>query len=47
LDGRGTLTLDTKSDSYSLAYYVVDSTQALAIETDGQRVATAIIARQF
>lgn len=47
LDGRGTLTLDTKPASYSLAYYVVNNTEALAIEIDGQRVATAIVARQF
>ena len=47
INGRGTLTLDTKPASYSLAYYAVGNTSALAIEIDGQRVATAILARQF
>ena len=47
INGRGTLTLDAKPASYSLAYYVLDNTTALAIEIDGQRVATGIVARQF
>lgn len=47
VNGRGTLTLDAKPASYSLAYYVLDNTAALAIEIDGQRVATGIVARQF
>jgi hypothetical protein len=46
-DGRGTLTLDAKPASYSLVYYVVDNTTALAVESDGQRVATGIVVRQF
>jgi len=47
VNGRGTLTLDAKPASYSLAYYVVDNATALAIEIDGQRVATGIVVRQF
>ncbi len=47
LNGRGTLTLDTHPASYSLAYYVVSNTEALAVEIDGERVATAVVARQF
>jgi hypothetical protein len=47
VNGRGTLTLDTKPASYSLAYYVVNNTTALAVEIDGERVATGIVARQF
>jgi hypothetical protein len=47
VNGRGTLTLDAKPASYSLAYYVLDDATALAIEIDGQRVATGIVARQF
>ena len=47
LNGRGTLALDAKPASYSLAYYVLDKTAALAIEIDGQRVASGIVARQF
>ncbi len=47
LNGRGTLTLDAKPASYSLAYYVLDNATALAIEIDGQRVATGIVVQQF
>ncbi len=47
INGRGTLTLDAKPASYSLAYYVLGNTTALAIEIDGQRVATGIVVRQF
>jgi hypothetical protein len=46
-NGRGTLTLDTKPASYSLAYYIVNSNAALAVEIDGQRVSTGILVRQF
>ncbi|MGD1211078.1 MAG: hypothetical protein ABR973_06955 [Candidatus Acidiferrales bacterium] len=46
-NGRGTTTLETHSANYSLAYYVVSNGAALAIEIDGQRVATGIVARQF
>jgi hypothetical protein len=46
-NGRGTTILDTHSANYSLAYYVVSNGSALAIEVDGQRVATGIVARQF
>jgi hypothetical protein len=46
-DGRGTTALETHSADYSLAYYVVSNTSALVIESDGQRVATGTLARQF
>lgn len=46
-NGRGTSTIETHSANYSLAYYVVNNTTALAIEVDGQRVATGLVARQF
>ena len=46
-NGRGTTTLETHSANYALAYYVVSNGSALAIEIDGQRVATGIVARQF
>jgi hypothetical protein len=46
-NGRGTSTVETHSANYSLAYYVVSNTIALAIEVDGQRVATGLVARQF
>jgi len=47
INGRGTLKLVAQPASYSLAYYVVNNTAALAIEIDGTRVATAVVARQF
>jgi hypothetical protein len=46
-NGRGTMTLETQSANYSLAYYVVSSSSALVIENDGQRVATGLIGGQF
>lgn len=49
-DGRGTpLTLHTSSPStnYPLAYYVVDDNTTLVFETDGVRVLTGIIQKQY
>lgn len=47
LNGRGTTVLETHLASYSLVYYVVSNNAALTIESDGQRVGTGIVARQF
>ena len=49
-DGRGTpLTLHTSSPStnYPLAYYVIDDNTSLVFETDGVRVLTGIIQKQY
>jgi hypothetical protein len=49
-DGRGTpLTLHTSSPTtnYPLAYYVIDDNTSLVFETDGVRVLTGIIQKQY
>lgn len=46
-NGRGTATLYTKSDTFPLAYYVIDQNTALMIESDAARNVTGLIARQF
>lgn len=46
-DGRGTATIYTKSDTFALAYYVIDQNTALIIESDAVRNVTGLAARQF
>ena len=49
-NGRGTplvLTTSAPSATYKLSYYVIDANTALLLETDGARVMTGTIARQF
>lgn len=46
-NGRGTATLYTKSDTFPLAYYVIDQNTALMIETDAARNVTGSLGRQF
>jgi hypothetical protein len=48
-DGRGTATIDTNSsgDNYPIAYYTVDGTTILVIETDGVHVLTGTLLKQF
>lgn len=48
--GRGTplvLTTSAPSATFKLSYYVIDANTALLLETDGTRVMTGTIARQF
>jgi hypothetical protein len=33
--------------TYSLAYYIIDSSNVLLLEADGARVTTGFLARQF
>jgi hypothetical protein len=46
-DGRGTATIATSVATYSLAYYIVDSSNVLLLEADGARVTTGLLQRQF
>jgi hypothetical protein len=46
-DGRGTATIATSVATYSLAYYIIDSSNVLLLEVDGARVTTGFLARQF
>lgn len=48
-DGRGTATIDTNTsgDNYPIAYYTVDGTTILVIETDGVHVLTGTLLKQF
>lgn len=49
-DGRGTpLTIHTSSPgtNFPLAYYVVDDNTTLLLETDGQRVLTGVLLKQY
>ena len=49
-NGRGAplvLTTSAPSATFSLSYYVIDANTALLLETDGSRVMTGTISRQF
>jgi hypothetical protein len=46
-NGRGTTTLAVSVATFPLAYYVVDANSALVLETDGARVVTGILSKQF
>jgi hypothetical protein len=47
-NGRGTMTVVAADGaSFPLAYYVIDSSSALFIETDSQRVMTGMMLKQF
>ena len=46
-NGRGTATMVTSVATYGVAYYIVDSTSVLVLETDGARVSTGAFGRQF
>jgi hypothetical protein len=46
-NGRGTATIATSVATYSLAYYIIDSNTALLLESDGARVTTGLLYRQF
>jgi hypothetical protein len=46
-NGRGTVTLATNVTSLSLAYYIIDDSDALLLEVDGARAATGLVSRQF
>ena len=48
-NGRGTVTVKTNSGSntYPLAYYTVDGNTVLVLETDGVRLMTGTLAKQF
>lgn len=46
-NGRDTATMATNADSFSLTYYIVDDNNALLLETDGARVTTGLVSRQF
>jgi hypothetical protein len=48
-NGRGTATIKTNSGSntYPLAYYTVDGNTVLVLETDGVRIMTGTLARQY
>jgi hypothetical protein len=46
-EGRGTATIATSVATYSLAYYIIDSSNVLLLEVDGARVTTGFLARQF
>jgi hypothetical protein len=47
--GRGTATLTTSSANYPIAYYTINAAAgtALFVETDGQRLITGTLTRQF
>jgi len=48
-NGRGTVTVKTNSGSntYPLAYYTVDGNTVLVLETDGVRIMTGTLVKQF
>jgi len=46
-NGRGTATIATSVATYSLAYYITNSNNALLLETDGARVTTGVMYVQF
>ncbi len=46
-NGRDTAMLVTNVASFSLAYYIIDDNNALLLETDGARVMTGLVSRQF
>jgi len=46
-NGRGTATIATSVATYSIAYYIIDSENALLLEADGARVASGVMYVQF
>jgi len=46
-NGRGTATVGTNAATYSLAYYVIDASTALVLETDGAHVTTGMLLKQY
>jgi hypothetical protein len=46
-NGRGTATIATSVATYALAYYIINSTNALLLEADGARVTTGVMYVQF
>jgi hypothetical protein len=46
-NGRGTATIATGPASYSLAYYIINSNNALLLEIDGARITTGVMYVQF
>ena len=46
-NGRGTATLASSVTSITVAYYVVDANSVLLLETDGARVATGVMSKQY
>jgi hypothetical protein len=46
-NGRGTLTIATSPASFFLAYYVVNANSVLLLETDGARVTTGVMSKQY
>ena len=46
-NGRGTATIATSPATFAVAYYVVDANSVLLLETDGARVTTGILSKQY
>jgi hypothetical protein len=46
-NGRGTATIATSIASFAVSYYVVDANSVLLLETDGARVTTGAISKQY
>jgi len=46
-NGRGTATIATSPATFSLAYYVIDTNSVLLLETDGARVTTGVMTKQY
>ena len=45
--GRGTANVATSVATFALAYYVIDSNTAFLLETDGSRITTGLMLKQF
>ncbi len=45
--GRGTATIATSIASFAVSYYVIDASRVLLLETDGARVTTGVISKQY
>jgi hypothetical protein len=46
-NGRGTATIATSAASFAVAYYAVDANSVLLLETDGARVTTGVLSKQY
>jgi hypothetical protein len=46
-NGRGTATFATSPATFTVAYYVVDANSVLMLETDGGRVTTGVMSKQY
>jgi hypothetical protein len=46
-NGRGTATIATGPATFAVAYYAVDANSVLLLETDGARVTTGMLSRQY